>query len=439
MRIKPADAQQRPKASWRVTMPVVVWGAFALALPLSSVEPLRPELLGMNLHPSYYVMLAGVPLLAIASGLTRIHLAIRFFICAGIFTLAGAFAAIANGTAPSAEDVVKWTTFFGTAAIVAVTIRGEDDVRRIIVLATVGIAALCAYGLYLYYTQSLLWVNPFEGTASRNALSNWTAGLFVFAFYFALRSRPIPKAFWLVALGTMVLAQVYTANRSSWWVIGLSMLGVVVAVRDTRTRLQGVVIAVLCSLAIGTGMFVDTADLLGRRAVTMSQENLGAAAEARLTHLAKTAGIFADHPLLGVGIGQYRFAEPESDFSHNVYFTIIGETGLVGSFTVGGLMLVTAATGFRALRGAGRLRQRQTKEALLVVMLAGAMCLFRGITSHEIQFMPVTGLLLGLLVAYFDMAASDPTRPLFMPNGDGIPAVLPAVARRAVGASGYRG
>jgi len=268
----------------------------------------------------------------------------------------------------SIKELVKWVEVLALYTLVSNEVIGRW--RGVLVFALLGVGALAALqGIY----QFLFQIGPEEfvlfgrfmrayGTFEQpNPYGGYlglalplAAGL-VFAWVVPMGRRISTK--WLVWAGgtgaLMALALVMSWSRGAWLGIGAA-LGVMISAvlaRSGRAAVLAMVFAVLLVymlLAGGISMlpqslvqrFADFVPYLGVadvRGIEVTDANF--AVLERMAHWQAALGMWADHPWLGVGIGNYEIAYAEYALpqwslplghAHNYYLNIAAEAGLIG-------------------------------------------------------------------------------------------------------------
>ena len=172
--------------------------------------------------------------------------------------------------------------------------------------------------------------------------------------------RVAPCAFYAVTFVLMATAAVMSWSRGGW--IGLAAALLLVTVLRSRTawlRAGAVGLLVVCLLAIGGTQYLPTAlvqrfadffPYLGGVDVTAVEvTDANWAVIERMAHWRAALNMVEEHPLLGVGIGNYPVVYPQYALgrwqdplghAHNYYLNIAAEAGLVGLFAY--LVLLTA-------------------------------------------------------------------------------------------------
>jgi O-antigen ligase len=188
------------------------------------------------------------------------------------------------------------------------------------------------------------------------------------------------SAYWTAA------AVMSTAIFMSWsrgaWIGAAAALVVVTIVRSQKALMALLVAAILAAYALGAGGAEYLPSSLAERftgllpyvsGVDVTRIDINDANWAvieRTAHWLAAIGMFADHPWIGVGIGNYpvaysgyalgRWRDPLGH-AHNYYLNVAAEAGLVGLFAYGVLF---AAAVVQAWRGARRSAAEAGEEAV---------------------------------------------------------------------------
>lgn len=171
--------------------------------------------------------------------------------------------------------------------------------------------------------------------------------------YFAARSEESRRRRLLVyACGGLILAGVLLTYSRGAFVTLLVMVAILVAMRAVTLRALALgaaaMVLIVSALAPGYVLRVatlqETSELLGGPRETEGDDVM----RSRLTEMLAAWSVFADHPLIGVGPGQYSpvysmryMSDPDIAFraidrprrAHNLYAELAAETGILGLAT----------------------------------------------------------------------------------------------------------
>lgn len=198
---------------------------------------------------------------------------------------------------------------------------------------------------------------------------NYYARVLILAFSAAAflgvgRTRRREQAFWMAAAGLIALGILFTYSRGGMLTLG-AVVFLLVVVRRLPVNPVTIGIGVL-------GLIALIPTNVGQRFLTIESlfepsQMVDASTEKRQQLLVVGLRIFADHPLVGVGAGNFGSQYPayantvgltSLDFTpmgvrqypHNLYLEMATETGLLGLVTFGGAIAIALAALFRARR-----------------------------------------------------------------------------------------
>lgn len=398
-----------------------LWAAYALSFPLSVTKTLRPNLAGFSIHPAMAV-LAVIVILYIPFA-SRFKLGRAKSYIAGGYTyvfmliLSTYVNLLINGYPFDIRYIVKWTVFFITVILIVTTAKKISEIDVLVKTLVFSIALICIYGIILSLMMPTgdSHVNPFRDLATQNALSNWSAGIFILALYLLETAKSLKeKLIWFGILLIIVGTQLFTMSRFGWLLIMMSFLAFLIVAGKKKHFIYFVLFAFgfsifLYILDLNQSMY---ADRLIKTLKTMSTERaIKRTFRQRTIHGEKTFYLFLDNPLMGVGSEnyskyyykwEYNYGDikPPSyrEASHNQYFKIISETGLFGILILSAILLKiihVTAKGYK--------NKNSDKKLFKILWISVAMYFFRGLTSHEVLFIPTSAFIIGLAIAYTEI------------------------------------
>ena len=222
-------------------------------------------------------------------------------------------------------------------------------------------ALLLPFALYTFYAGSRSW--------------KITAGISVIVIIISLLFSQTRSA-WLSGIAILVIAAILVivfvpALRKKWSLFTLIVVGVTAAIvsililTDKESSFAKTVTERAASLVV-TSSPGSEADL------TISE---------RLKMWKKTMSMIGDHPLTGVGAGNWKVVVPSygldstvfakgfyaPDRVHNTYLQMAAETGIPGAVFYFAMWLIIAFTGFKLIRKTNN----ENKKILAILMLAG--------------------------------------------------------------------
>lgn len=260
-----------------------------------------------------------------------------------------------------------------------------------------------------------------------NALGGYLA--MALPFGVALSTRPWPTRPYLITATVLIaLALAATLSRGAWLgtVIGFSVMAAVWSLRTRRWLLLTLVLVAVMGAAAAIGLaprqISDRLTVLGEnfvvfdaRYVQVNPTNFSLVE--RMAHWQAAWAMALDHPLVGVGPGNYeeayiRYFLPgwplALGHAHNIYLNTLAELGVIGLLAFLGFLVMVFARLAQALRAkAGR---HDYERAALLAALAAltAFCvhnLFDNMFVHAIGIQ--VGLLIGLAEAIAGRITSE--------------------------------
>ncbi len=349
------------------------------------------------------------------------------------FGLMLAFLAVLLASSMSARDAslaLQWIVTFvleGLALyfVIINSVRSTQTLQRVIVVLLCCAALLGALSLYQVVTGD--YSNEFGGLARRqmvfrdgrtmltvraqgqvgqmNRFAQTLLVLAPLAFLHAAKGRSGRSRFFgALALALIGCGVLLTYSRSGF----LALAGVIVAMPFMRMIKLRWILVPVCAGALAVVIlaprYIDRLNSL--RGVAALFDDGGREVEAddairgRMTEMLSALNVAADHPILGVGPGQYapfysvqyqldpdvafRFL-PRQRRAHSLYFEIAAETGVIGL----GIFLLIIMTVMTRLY---RRRDSQVVAALGLGLLGYLIC---GVFSH-LSYQSYFWLLLGL-------------------------------------------
>ncbi|MDQ7029783.1 MAG: O-antigen ligase family protein [Ardenticatenia bacterium] len=238
-----------------------------------------------------------------------------------------------------------------------------------------------------------------------------------------------------VAGGLMGVALVFTLSRGAWLGAAAALV-TVSAVLSKRALMASAIVASAGALVLALGgvralpatlqeRLTDVlpyVGLLDIRAVEITDRNF--AVIERLAHWYAAVGMFADHPWLGVGVGNYAAVYPAYKLppwddplghAHNIFLNVAAETGLVGLLAYVLFWLAAFRLTWLAVR---------TTDGVWRGIAVGALGSFVHLSVHNlVDNLYVAGMYVqvALLLAFVALLTKEPHRAESSPepNGDG--------------------
>ncbi len=285
------------------------------------------------------------------------------------------------------------------------------------------------FGLYLAVTaiaeQQQVWslvfpryiASPaheeFFGRGRGPFLNPVACGLYLscglFATLFAWPRFQPPGRMTILALAAVIVTGIYcTLTRSVWLGAGLGLMLTIMLSVPKASRIPMFIVLVMA----GTGFLaIKGSSLVSfKRDRHVSVYDMNESATLRPILATVALNMFYDRPVLGHGFGQYKHVDvnylrdPDSDLplekakpyvQHNVFLSLLAETGALGLSLYVTLLLLWGRTAWRVWSSAEcTLSERQVGLLTLVVLTAHvANGMF-----HEVSIIPMSNMLLLLVV-----------------------------------------
>jgi O-antigen ligase len=379
-------------------LPWLVLGLLAFVLVITTL--IRPQItlyliaFAIPFGSLYEVNLGGITVgateglvgLGIAAWLARTialrqpwNKAPKLAIPMALFVLATLFSLVNARSLPfAAKEIVKWVETLAVMGFVALAVPPVERKWIVACLLLAGISQ-ALLGAYQFFTQTgpVFFIlrgrymraygtfdqpNPYAGYLGLIAPIALSLALNLLERRPALRPLALLKRDWLYWFALVAFVLTSAAIGMSWsrgaW-LGFAASTIVVNVLRSKGGAAlftaVLVVAAIAGLLAGTSIlpepilqrltsflpFIGIADL---RAVEVTDDNY--ASIERLAHWQAAVDMWADHPWLGVGFGNYEAAYPDYALpkwplalghAHNYYLNIGAETGMLGLIAYLGL------------------------------------------------------------------------------------------------------
>jgi putative inorganic carbon (HCO3(-)) transporter len=296
--------------------------------------------------------------------------------------------------------------------------RQITTIIKVLLVSTIGVALFGLYQVYERgYTDLYFYLYPLQ----KEALEPWVGRITSFLFHFNSLAGylnlvlPLSLAWMTFAEGSgmrtglichsvAAAALYFTGSRGGLIAYGGTLLTSVWFLKPKRTALFRLCV----SLALAAGLIVSLkqpgGDGAGRQVDEFDQQT-------RLAAWAAARMMFLDHPVLGVGYGNYRslyndyipVARLDELDAHNLYLQFLAETGIIGFLIFCVLMAVFA---WNAIKLA---RHSDPFYRLVGVGVGGALAgtLIHGMVDYLFNASPQFGALFWLVLALGLVAFQD--------------------------------
>ena len=256
----------------------------------------------------------------------------------------------------SLDNLLLYGKGFVLALLVAGTIRSLNDYKIVSAYCLIGGLIGATMALYQYKTGTYYISSIYEQRAAGlRGDPNDTAALLVaclpFSVYWLVTVRRLPLKI-LLTFGTLSLIAGLALTASRGGMVALAMVSAVFLFKHPRpSAFIGITIAALFILAAAPQQMWNRFESIW----TGDVQHGASSFRGRLELLNDGANILLEHPLLGVGVGNFPAArqrlgsahgtpligtEKSSHVAHNLYLEFFAETGFLGGSLLIVLLLI---------------------------------------------------------------------------------------------------
>lgn len=259
---------------------------------------------------------------------------------------------------------------------------------------TAGLLCVAVYTLGATYVSGGSYIGDYIKLSAQqgaNPIGTHIALLFPIPVFYSLHAnRRAVRWIARLTLITFIIVSVSTFAKASWLVICITILAFILwrllFVDDRRFDL-------LFGLTVGglllTFIFGD--DL--REIVMLELHASGSNTAQRVAMYGEALTLFADHPILGIGVQNYPNFDP-----HTIYAQMLAETGLIGFLLFLFIFFYPAAHGLR--QGAHRPTGGAQRQASVVPLLCLSAVYVMGFVTGTSFTLHIFWVISGLVMAY---------------------------------------
>lgn len=292
---------------------------------------------------------------------------------------------VAINLASSLKEIIKWVEFLVILLIGTQYIRTRKQLWTLVVLICLAAITQAFYG----YAQYFLDLGPaaFVRDASLRVYGtfgqpNPFAGYINMTLSVALALTLLGRG-WLLRTGAGITAllllavELLTQSRGGEIALAAAVVFIVFVGMSRLHPLFGLaaigllgIVSLFLAGLLPTSMLQPVARILGTNQISFTSPSAQDYSTAeRLAHWIAGIHMFLDHPILGVGIGNYPDAYPQYyitifvnslGHAHNYYINIAAETGIIGLVVFLCFLTAMFVAGSSALKAVNR-RYRQAK------------------------------------------------------------------------------
>ena len=329
-------------AVWRA--PIMGVCAGILAVPLEGFGLRLGDFAGLSIAEACFIGTAAATALrwVVAGGLRPVHGAHAAFALLLLMMVGGY--AVAQDPRIVTKILLMWSAFLVVSMLVARA--SSKELQRVLLslgisAGVVGAVAILGAGEQELVSGGAIAIGRAQGTFDQpNLLGFFLALTIPVAVLMASRGPWVRRTAMLVAGGVAFAGLMLTLSRTS--IVGTFVaLLVLLAWRPLR-RAAAVGLASLAVFALfnnGTLQQAEQVQVVGQRLGALASQGIGGD-PGRYTLYTQTPEVIIDHPVLGVGQGNFSIAaakygirDPDGlpfDHAHNLPLTVAAETGLLG-------------------------------------------------------------------------------------------------------------
>ena len=384
---------------WTMLRPRVSLYLMAFAVPWGSLDFISIGSLRLNSADILVGFLALGWLLSwglpdyMAGGRDRERSRLPFYLTAAVLLLIGAMVLSmldAQSKQDSLKEIFKWLEFATVALLGSQYLRTSKQIWTLIICVVVAAITQALFG----YAQTIFGIGPVSFVRSSSlrvygtfGQPNPYAGYLDMALVVALSITLLGRGRFvrpLAAIATGLIGGAFLLSQSRGGQIALIaalLFIILVGMPQIRVWMRVVLVALFAfieGLVVGfipLAIFSQISRFLGLTQISLQAPNPQDYSTAeRLAHWIAGIHMYLDHPLLGVGIGNYPDAYPNYYVAifvnslgqaHNYYINIAAETGTIGLLAYLCFVCAMLVAGASALRQVGR-RNRQSALLLSV-------------------------------------------------------------------------
>jgi O-antigen ligase len=292
-----------------------VWAVASLIVGQLTVSSFKFSIVGipmsLRLFWAILAILLLLPLLLYQGRRLEFGGRVRYVLIPALLFFA--LATISNLTNTDLYTSVRYlrepVTALAILMLVPAAVRDESDLKTLSIVAVVTCVASAAVALLQHYTSTSAFSLYFSGAAENVRVTGLTGGAYAIGYMFPAvllpmvavlflkGARPGPRVLLLVCAAVIAAGLYFSYTRSGVYFLaaGLLVVGFYMTGKAKRQLL------LLCF--IGFAIFFVSVSLAGNRYVQgFSKEG---SAAGRLVLWQAALNIASDHPILGIGVGQF--------------------------------------------------------------------------------------------------------------------------------------
>lgn len=326
----------------------------------------------------------------------------KYFIAIGLFTLTMLLSALFSGDIMYGLNrwADMWIWRFMPFVVVLFLLNNYIDAKKVMLTAFAGITVTSVYAVY----QGLAGMSRANGFYGHPmTLGGWLCIFLPLLLIEFFEKKLLKQYHWLAGLAFCICSAglVFNATRGAWLAVAIvcGLLLIYYMLKSKRNVVIGALFIILISVVL-----VNNTKFMHRLDTIDDFDKYQSNTE-RILIWQSAWNMFKDHPILGVGLGQYtenyqkkyispQAKEPNLGHAHNNFMQMLAENGIVGF------------AGFIAMFGYIILKNSiewiKTKNVYALMIIASTVCLIlQGFTEYNVgnsAVIKMYWLILGLLV-----------------------------------------
>ena len=326
----------------------------------------------------------------------------------GIFIVVGIFIMLMLLSALFSGDIVyglkrwadMWIWRFMPFVAVIVLLNNYIDAKKIMLTALAGITVTSVYAIY----QGLSGISRANGFYGHPmTLGGWLCIFLPLLLIEFFERKLLGKYYWLAGLAFCICSAglVFNATRGAWLAVAIvsAVLLIYYMFKSKRNLATSIIfITLISTILINNPKFMHRLDTIDDFDKYQSNTE-------RILMWQSAWNMFKDHPILGVGLGQYKenyqqkyispeAKEPQLSHAHNNFLQMLAENGIVGFV---GFAIMFGYIVFKNL-----IDWFRTRNAYALMIVSATVCLLlQGFTEYNVgnsAVIKMYWLVLGLLV-----------------------------------------
>lgn len=330
-----------------------------------------------------------------------------YFISIGVFVISMLISALFSG------DIVyglkrwadMWIWRFMPFVVVIFLLNNYIDGKKVMLAGFAGITVTSIYAVY-QGLSGMSRANGFYGHPM--TLGGWLCIFLPLLLIEFFERKLLGKYYWLAGLAFCICSAglVFNATRGAWLAVAIVCAALLIyyMFKSKRNLAVGIIfIALVSTLLVNNSKFMHRLD-------TIDDFNKYHSNTERILIWQSAWNMFKDHPILGVGLGQYtenyqqkyispQAKEPKLGHAHNNFMQMLAENGIVG---FAGFVTMFGYIIFKNL-----LAWFKVKNVYALMIVSATVCLLlQGFTEYNVgnsAVIKMYWLVLGLLVVLSEL------------------------------------